>query len=411
MIGTNELPRDSDQPPQSLQPSNHCGQMTSKQRLCCALDRGQPDRLPVTTHHLMNSFLARFMQGASAREFFDRFSLDAIHWVTAHRPNDSAGEYYDPLQGPPGFLEARRICTDRWRVWAEAVPGERWPTTRFRFVTPKGELSMVLQSNEHTSWVTKYLIQEKSDIELLAEFMTAPKCDVEAVNLQARQFGERGLVRGHLCCFDVFGQPGTWQDAACLVGIERLILEAYDDPAWVHELLKILQRRKLTYAESLRGAAFDVIEFGGGSASSTVISPRIFDEFAAPYDAPIIDALHQAGQRVVYHTCGGMMPLLERIAAMKPDAMETFTPRGMGGDADLAEAKRRIGGRVCFIGGLDQLHFFIGCTPGETRAEVRRCFEAAGAGGGFILSPSDHFFEADLELIEAFADEARRCMY
>ena len=57
----------------------------------------------------------------------------------------------------------------------------------------------------------------------------------------------------------------------------------------------------------------------------------------------------------------------------------------MGGDADLAEAKRRIGDKVCMIGGFDQFHFFTGCTPEETRAEVRRCFAAAGGGGGFIL--------------------------
>ena len=385
--------------------------MTSKQRLRCALERRQPDRLPVTTHHLMDSFLRNALGGASTREFFDRFGLDAIHWVVAHRPDEAASEYYDPLQATPGFLEARRVSTDQWRVRSETIPGQEWPTTRFRFITPKGELSMVLQSNEHTSWVTEHLIKGKRDIDLLGEFMTAPKCDVEAANREAVDFGERGLVRSHVCCFDVFGQPGTWQDAACLVGIERLILEVHDDPAWVHQLLQILQRRKLTYARSLQGAAFDVIEFGGGDASSTVISPRLFDEFVAPYDAPIIAALHEAGQRVVYHTCGGMMPFLERIAAMKPDAMETFTPHGMGGDVDLAEAKRRIGDRVCMIGGIDQLHFFTRCTPAETRAEVRRCFAAAGAGGGFILSPSDHFFEADLRLLEAFADEARKCVY
>ena len=105
------------------------------------------------------------------------------------------------------------------------------------------------------------------------------------------------------------------------------------------------------------------------------------------------------------------MPFLERIADMAPDAMETFTPPAMGGDADLREAKRRVGGRVCMIGGFDQFHFFTGCTPEETRREVRRCFEEAGPGGGFILSPSDHFFDADLELIRAYADEARRCVY
>ena len=105
------------------------------------------------------------------------------------------------------------------------------------------------------------------------------------------------------------------------------------------------------------------------------------------------------------------MPILENIAAMNPDAMETFSPRDMGGDARLGEAKKRIGDKVCMIGGFDQYHFFNGCTPGQTRAEVRRCFNEAGSNGGFILAPSDHFFQADLRLIEAYADEARKCEY
>ena len=105
------------------------------------------------------------------------------------------------------------------------------------------------------------------------------------------------------------------------------------------------------------------------------------------------------------------MPFLERLADMQPDAMETFTPTGMGGDTVLAEAKRRIGERVCMIGGFDQFHYFLGCTPEETRKAVRHCFEAAGEEGGYILCPSDHFFDADLELLKAFADEARNCRY
>jgi hypothetical protein len=42
---------------------------------------------------------------------------------------------------------------------------------------------------------------------------------------------------------------------------------------------------------------------------------------------------------------------------------------------------------------------------------VRHCFEAAGEGGGFILSPSDHFFDADPNLVRAYADEGRKCVY
>jgi len=211
--------------------------------------------------------------------------------------------------------------------------------------------------------------------------------------------------------FEGFGQPGCWQDAACLFGIEPLIMATFEDPQWVHAFLKILHERKKVYVDSLKGAKYDVLELGGGDASTTVISPDIFNDFVAPYDASLIEAAHQAGQRISYHTCGGMMPILEDIAAMNPDAMETFTPAGMGADVDLAEAKRRIGDKVCMIGGFDQFHFLNDCTEELTRAEVRRCFDAAGQGGGFILSPSDHFFDADLNLIHAFADEGRKCDY
>ena len=62
-----------------------------------------------------------------------------------------------------------------------------------------------------------------------------------------------------------------------------------------------------------------------------MISPKIFDKFVAPHDAQLTEMLHRVGMRVVYHTCGGMMPLLERIAGMKPDAMETLTPTCYGG--------------------------------------------------------------------------------
>jgi uroporphyrinogen decarboxylase len=188
-------------------------------------------------------------------------------------------------------------------------------------------------------------------------------------------------------------------------------MATFDDPAWVHTLLRILQRRKEAFIRSLDGARYDLIELGGGDASTTVISPRIFRNFVAPYDRELIALAHEYGQRVVYHTCGGMMPILEEIADMDPDAMETFTPPAMGGDVNLAEAKRRIGDRVCLIGGFDQFHHLLECSEAETRAAVRRCFEAAGEGGGFILSPSDHFFDADLPLIAAYADEARRCIY
>jgi len=384
--------------------------MTVRQRFCAALERRPTDRLPVTTHHLMSSFLNHVMGGMDNSAFFQRFGIDPILWVAEHAPNTAQGAYYDPSH-TPGFLESRRIVSDQWRITFETIPDPQYATVRYTIHTPRKALTTVLQSNEHTTWVSERLIKEPGDIDIIAAYAPAPQCDVAAVNAVSASTGERAMVRGTIVCFDLYGQPGCWQDASVLFGIEDLILATYDDPEWVHAFLKILLARKMFFVDSLRGAEFDLLELGGGDASSTVISPKVFDAFVAPYDKQLIDRAHAVGQKIVYHTCGGMMPFLERLADMGPDAMETFTPEGMGGDTLLGEAKRRIGDRVCMIGGFDQFHFFTKCTPAETRAEVRRCFNEAGTGGGYILCPSDHFFDADIPLLEAFADEARSCTY
>lgn len=385
--------------------------MTSRQRMIAALDRGVPDRLPVTTHHIMRYFTETYLGGISDQEVFDRFGLDAILWLIPLRGDPARGEYLDPDQGPLESLQVPRVISDSWRIESEVTPGDSYMTKRFRITTPQKTLTATLQSNVYTEWVSEPLVKEKADIEIVERYQTQPLCDVEAVNRAADEMGERGIVRGFGISFDIYGQPGCWQDFCCLRGTQTAIMDTFDDPKWVHEFLRVLQTRKLAYLHSLAGARYDIVELGGGDASTTVISPSLFDEFVAPYDTPLVEAVHEAGTRVVYHTCGGMMPILEKIAAMGPDAMETFTPPSMGADVDLGAAKRRIGERVCMIGGFDQAHYLYGCTEEETRSYVRRCFEEAGRGGGYILAPSDHFFDADVRLIEAFADEARQCTY
>ena len=364
--------------------------MTGRERLLAALDRKCPDRLPATTHHIMSTFLKDYMGGCSYHDFFKQMELDPICWASSFE--------YTPEQ------------LENWRLEKEEVPNQQYYTERYYIHTPAKTLTMVVQSNKYTSWVIEHLLKDKEDIAILDRYMPVPKADKTVFEKAAKEHPE-SLIRTNMACLIPQGQPGCWQDLAQFFGIQDLIMETFDDPDWVHEALEMIQRKKLEYAKNLKGCPNDLIELGGGDASTTVISPSIFDEFVAPYDAPLVKAMQDNGQRVVYHTCGGMMPILENLADMGANALETFTPADMGGDANLAEAKKRIGHRVCMIGGFDQYHYFNGCTPEDTKKFVRKCFEEAGEGGGFILSPSDHFFDADPKLIKAFAEEAARCTY
>ena len=251
-------------------------------------------------------------------------------------------------------------------------------------------------------------IKEKDDIYQLKKYMPYPKVDAKAINSVADNIGERGVLRTHVFGY---GQPGCWQDACCLYGTTNMIYSAFDDPGWLHEFLEILMDKKLAWIEELRGVKYDIIELGGGDASDTVISPSMFEEFVLPYDSKLVDALHAVGLRCVYHTCGGMTHILNQIMAIGADGSETLTPREMGGNADLGTIKRRLGDKMFLQGGFDQLHGFVNCTKEETKKMVYQCFEKAGSNGGYIICPSDHFFDADVENVKAFAEAAKECRY
>lgn len=362
--------------------------MTSRERMLTALNRGVPDRLPVTIHQWQPYHLSKYMGGASEIQAFQQVGLDAA--ITIWDANDAK-------------------TTPQWQVETRktALPEGNWRID-YTIHTPEGILTQQDESNDKTTWTVDFLIKEPEDMLLVKKYLPVPKLNKEFVQQCKKELGSAGILRGL-----VFGeQAGPWQHAACLFGVERLIMMTFDDPGWVHELLESLTEKKLQFIEqSLDGADFDLIEMGGGAASSTVISPKIFRNFCLPYDRQLHDALHRIGHKVVYHTCGGMMPILELIVENGCDASETLSPSGVGGDANPEEIKRRIGSKVCLIGGMDQVNILTSGNPEQIRAEVQRLFAALGPGGGYMLSASDHFFDAPIENLCTFARAGQECFY
>jgi len=361
--------------------------MTSKERMLLALQREVPDRLPATVHQWQPYHLDKYLGGMDALEAFRQFGLDAALPCA-------------PMIEPD--------CPD-WRAEVHESRGPKgYPIRRIVIHTPGGELSYAQELRPTTGWMIERMVKRPEDVELIEKYQPVPRLDRAAVAREYERLGDAGILRGF-----VWGwQGGCWQDACELHGLENMIRAARRDPAWVHYFLRVLQKKKLRFIEeSLAGARYDLIETGGGAASSTCVSPSLHREFCLPYDRQQHDALHALGHRVVYHTCGGMMPILDLIVANGCEASETLTPPGMGGDVIPTEIKRRIGGRVCLIGGVNQNDVLERGTPEQIRAEVFRLFAELGRDGGYIMSPSDHFFDTPPESLRIYAEAARECRY
>ena len=135
-------------------------------------------------------------------------------------------------------------------------------------------------------------------------------------------------------------------------------------------------------------------------------------EFCLPYDRELHRALHECGLLTTYHTCGGMMHILDQIVENETDASETLSPPGTGGNmVNPSQVRDAVKGNVAMIDGMDQFNMLTSGIKEQIRSEAHRLFEGFGKNGGFILSPSDHFFEAPVEHLHAFADAARECTY
>nr|WP_277201302.1 uroporphyrinogen decarboxylase family protein [Victivallis vadensis] len=184
-----------------------------------------------------------------------------------------------------------------------------------------------------------------------------------------------------------------------------------DEPETLHHILDAILVKTLKATRFWEGARADMVEVGGGAGSSTVISPEFYREFGLPYDTAQNRLFHEIGLKVVNHFCGGLMPMLELAVESGADGLETMTPPSMGGDCNLAEASKRVGDRLFFIGGFDQNAGFERGNPALVRRMVFDCFEATRDHAGYIIAPSDHFFFGDPANLKAFTDACKECVY
>jgi uroporphyrinogen-III decarboxylase len=371
--------------------------MTSKDRLLCALDKGKPDRMPVSLHQWQPYHLEKYLGGIGALEAFERFGMDAqIQYF------ESMGQFW--------LIEAdfAKFSTTQWVDEAAVIsddPDDRIVHHAIR--TPEGTLTYKTAGDRKTTWITEYLVKHDDDIQLIRKYMPVPRLDLEPIVSLYDEIGDRGILRGF-----VWGdQVGCWQHACCLMDVNELIMRCYDQPEWVHEFLGILLDKKLQFIQSMKGAKFDLVETGGGASSSTVISPKLHDEFCLPYDRQIHDALHDLGFRITYHTCGGTLGIEEHIVANGCDASETLAPKSVGGNQEPWDFARKVDGRVAMIGGVDQFNVVTESSADQIRSMVHKLFETVGADGGYICSLSDHFFETRPEKLQVYADAGRECVY
>lgn len=163
---------------------------------------------------------------------------------------------------------------------------------------------------------------------------------------------------------------GALAEAADLRGVSTLLLDLYDRPEWVEELLALCEAQAIAFARAQVAAGAHLV--GIGDAVASQISPAAYRRWALPHERRIVAAVHEAGALARLHICGNTSRLLPDMPATGADIID------LDWMVSLPAATAAFGDGPALCGNFDPVAVMLRGTPDEAYAWTLYCLAAGG---------------------------------
>jgi MtaA/CmuA family methyltransferase len=215
---------------------------------------------------------------------------------------------------------------------------------------------------------------------------------VRAAELFRREVGGDKLIEGWI--------EGPMAEGSDLRGINTIMLDFYDDPAFIADLFEFVTEMEIRFARAQVEAGVDLI--GIGDAAASLVGPVFYERCVWPYEKLMVDAIHAMGARVRLHICGDTNALVDGMGRLGCDIVDLDYP------VDMAQARARMPGQV-ILGNVEPVGVMRNSTPEMVTEALAECHRAAGpryiVGAGCEL-PRDTS-AANVRAMCAFARDTR----
>ncbi len=172
-------------------------------------------------------------------------------------------------------------------------------------------------------------------------------------------------------------------------GFEQCIQDFVDEPEFMKGVHEFWMEWALANVRAMVDAKPDEIMLGGSSASLSISSPGIFKKYELPFIKAASKICKAGGVISHLHICGKSWQLVPIVAEETDvDVMEPME-EPPGGNVDLAEAKKRVGNKLCIKGNINTFDFMMKATPEQVEEKCKRLIDVAAVDGGFVLSTGD----------------------
>lgn len=185
---------------------------------------------------------------------------------------------------------------------------------------------------------------------------------VQAVALHKQRVGNDLVVEGWI--------EGPIAEAADLRGINTLMLDFYDDPAFVHDLFAFVVEMELRFARAQVDAGADVM--GIGDAAASLIGPQLYQEFVWPHEMKLMEGLRAMGVKTRLHICGNTRAHLGGMGRLGCDIVDLDYP------APIIEGRAQMGPNQVLLGNINPVVVLRNGTPAMVHEQIAACHRDAG---------------------------------
>lgn len=185
-----------------------------------------------------------------------------------------------------------------------------------------------------------------------------------------------------------------YERAWTLRGMQNFLIDFYDHPSFVVELLNTIADYNLAQIDEALKYDIDAVYFGDdwGQQRGLQMGPKLWRQFLLPVLQRMYAYVRKSGKYVFIHSCGDVDELFDDLVGIGLNCFNPFQPEVM----DVAALLEEYRGRLTFHGGLSTQRTLPYGSVEDVCHETGKLLEL-GRDGNYILAPA-HDVEGDVPL-------------
>lgn len=369
--------------------------MSSKERLLNAIDLKEVDHVPLFLRYwpIQNEIdTIPFNWRDQIARVENQLSMGMDDTLLLQPPLGYI-EDYDVNKAPGVKYSVKIIPPDAGEGYSVIVKEYETPDGILRHVVKKTEDwiygdDIFLFSDYNVPRAKEHIIKDCDDIRRLCyllnepgeEQMNAFRKEAQLLRKEAQRLGV--VLDGGWCALG--------DAAVMLCGMERILTAQMEEPEFIESLLDTLLEWEMKRVDMVVNEGADVIVHMAWYEGTDFWTPDNYRKMLKPRLKKLIDRVHAKGRKFRYIITKGWKPLMADFVEMGIDCITGVDP--VQDNINLKEAKGKIGGITCLMGGVNSSIMLTQWSDEEIRKAVEETINTMSPGNGFILFPVDAIF-------------------